>query len=165
MGLPPDLEGYWERYAAQTAAYWARVCDANGIDPSIEPDIYPWGPVPIFADLMLNLILHGSKHSTAHPMLVHEVEGNDPHRVGDYSIILDGFARPACVIQTTSIEVKPFREVDEPFCKAESEGGGIVAYWKLGHWAYLEDYCKVHGSVMSEELPMVFEYFALIDPS
>jgi hypothetical protein len=36
----------------------------------------------MFSDLMLNLILHGSKRSTAHPVLLHEVEHSAPHKVG-----------------------------------------------------------------------------------
>jgi uncharacterized protein YhfF len=165
MGLPPDLAGYWEQHAKEIGAYWARVCAKNAIDPSIEPDIYPWGRTPILADLWLNLILHGNKRSTAHPMLQHDVEGTSPHSAGDYSILLDGFARPACVLRTTSVEVKAFSEVDEAFVRAESEGGGIVRYWKVGHWESYEPYCTLHGTEMSEDLPMVFEYFELIDPS
>ena len=165
MGLPPDLNRYWERHADDTRAYWARVCARNSIDPSIEPDVFPWGRAPILADLWLNLILHGSKRSTAHPVLQHDVAGTSPHAVGDYSIVLDGFARPACVLRTTSVEIKTFGEVDEAFVKAESEGAGIVEYWKVGHWASYEDYCALHGTEMSEELPMVFEYFELVDPS
>jgi uncharacterized protein YhfF len=164
MGLPPDLAGYWEQYTQETAAYWARVREEQGIDPSVQPHVFAWQTVPIFSDLMLNLILHGSKRSTAHPMLQHEVEGSAPHEVGDYSIVLDGFARPGCVIQTTSVEIKRFGDVDEAFARAESEGGGSVRYWRVGHWAWLEDYCQVHGTEVSDELPMVFEYFALIDP-
>jgi uncharacterized protein YhfF len=165
MTLPPGLESYWERYSEETQAYWARVCSEHGIDPAIKPDIYPWGSTPILADLWLGLILHGSKRSTAHPTLQHEVEGTSPHAVGDYSVVLDGFARPACVLQTTSVEIKSFGEVDEAFVKAEAEGGGIVSYWKVGHWASYEQYCALHGKEMSERLPMVFEYFQLIDPS
>lgn len=164
MPLPPDLEGYWDRFKAETSAYWARVRGELQIDSAIEPHVFAWDPVPIFADLMLNLILHGGKRATAHPVLVHDVEETSPHRVGDHSVVLDGFGRPACVIRTTSIEIKPFREVDEAFAKAESEGGGSVRYWRQGHWAYLQDYCRVHGTEVSEDLPMVFEYFELIDP-
>jgi uncharacterized protein YhfF len=140
MGLPPDLAGYWEQYTEETGAYWTRVREEKGIDPSIEAHVFAWQTVPIFSDLMLNLILHGSKRSTAHPMLTHEVEGSVPHEVGDYSIVLDGFARPGCVIRTTSVEIKPFGDVDEAFARAESEGGGSVRYWRVGHWAWLEDY-------------------------
>jgi uncharacterized protein YhfF len=165
MTLPPGLEGYWEQHAEQTRSYWARVCAKHAIDLAVEPDIYPWGRTPILADLWLNLILHGSKRSTAHPLLQHEVEGTSPHAVGDYSIVLDGFARPACVLQTTSVEIKAFGDVDDTFVKAESEGGGITAYWKVGHWASYEGYCALHGTKMSEDLPMVFEYFELVDPS
>jgi uncharacterized protein YhfF len=163
--MPPGLEGYWEQHADVTRAYWTRVCRRLGIDASTEPDIYPWGSTPILADLWLGLILHGSKRSTAHPMLQHEVEGTSPHAVGDYSIVLDGFARPACVLQTTGVEIKAFGEVDEAFVKQESEGGGIVAYWKVGHWASYSQYCALHGTEMSEDLLMVFEHFDLIDPS
>jgi histidinol-phosphate aminotransferase len=165
MGLPSGLEGYWEQCAPEIRAYWSRVCARNAIDPAIEPDVYPWSRTPILADLWLGLILHGNKRSTAHPMLQHEVEGDTPHSVGDYSIVLDGFARPACVLRTTSVEVKPFSEVDEAFVRAESEGAGIVAYWKVGHWVSYQPYCALNGSEMSEDLPMVFEYFELIDPS
>jgi histidinol-phosphate aminotransferase len=165
MGLPPGLESYWEQHAGETSAYWARVCTKNAIDPTIEPDVYPWSSTPILADLWLGLILHGNKRSTAHPVLQHELGGDPPHSVGDYSIVLDGFARPACVLRTTSVEIKPFCEVDEAFVRAESEGGGIVAYWKVGHWASYEPYCALGGVEMSEDVPMVYEYFELIDPS
>jgi hypothetical protein len=48
--------------------------------------------------------------------------------------------------------------------QAESEGGGSVLYWKQGHWAFFENYCKAHGHEMTENTLMAFEYFELIDP-
>jgi uncharacterized protein YhfF len=163
MAKPKELEGYWDRYAAETAAYWERVRKEKAIAQA-KPHIFPWAPVPVFADLMLFLILHGGKRSTAHLMLQHEIEGTKPHAVGEHSVVLDGFGRPGCVIRTASVEIKPFKAVDAAFCRAESEGGGDVLYWKQGHWAYFESYCKIHGRTMSEDTPMVFEYFTLIHP-
>ncbi len=163
MNLPKELVGYWDRYKAETDLYWARVCKEKGIS-GVTPHIYPWTQVPVFADLMLFLILHGGKTSTAHLLLEHEVSGKPPHKVGDYSVVLDGFGRPACVIRTTSVEIKPFRAVDKKFAMAESEGAGDVLYWKQGHWSFFQHYCKAHGKEMTEDTPMVFEYFELIHP-
>ena len=163
MGLPAELEGYWDRHAGAVEAYWARVRAAEGIG-DVTPHVYPWTQVPVFADLMLFLILHGGKRATAHLLLEHEISGSPVRAVGDYSVVLDGFGRPGCVIRATKVEIEPFRAVDAAFAEAESEGGGSVLYWKQGHWAYFSGYCEAHGREMSEDIPMVFEHFELIDP-
>jgi uncharacterized protein YhfF len=164
MAKPAELEGYWERYAEEVRDFWARARARHGIPDGVEPHVFPWAEVPVFADLMLFLLLHGGKRSTAHLELEHEIGGKPPRKVGDYSVVLDGFGRPGAVIRTTRVEIKPFKVVDKAFCEAESEGGGSILYWKQGHWSYFEGYCRLHGREMTEDTPMVYEYFELIEP-
>ena len=115
MAKPAELEGYWDRYAEEVRDFWARARARHDIPDGVEPHVFPWGDVPVFADLMLFLLLQGGKRSTAHLELEHEVSGKPPRKVGKYSLVLDGFGRPGAVIRTTSVEIKPFKAVDKAF--------------------------------------------------
>jgi uncharacterized protein YhfF len=56
----------------------------------------------------------------------------------------------------------PFREVDEAFAWDEGEGDRSLAYWLDAHVAFFTRMCAVRGETFSEDMPTVFERFALV---
>jgi histidinol-phosphate aminotransferase len=60
-------------------------------------------------------VLTGKKTGTATLVIELEREGGKMPKVGDHNVILDGKEKPAAVLHTTAIEVKPFNEVKEVF--------------------------------------------------
>jgi uncharacterized protein YhfF len=69
------------------------------------------------------LVVAGTKTTTASLLWVYEAEGKRPARPGDLSIVLDGYERPVCIIETTEVKIVPFDEmVDEQFAYEGGEG-------------------------------------------
>lgn len=66
-------------------------------------------------------MLGGKKTGTATPVIELEREGEKMPEVGDYNIILDDKGKPTAIIRITSVEIKPFNEVDEAFAYSEGE--------------------------------------------
>ena len=55
--------------------------------------------------------------------------------MGRRDVVLDGQGRPACVIETVSVVIQRFDQVDEAFAVAEE---GPYEAWRDGHIAYFE---------------------------
>jgi uncharacterized protein YhfF len=81
-------------------------------------------------------------------------------RPGDYVVILDGHGEPLCIIRTTSVEIRPFGEVDEAFAWDEGEDDRTLASWRAGH----ETYFASIGIPADEQTPVVLERFAKVWP-
>ena len=77
---------------------------------------------------------------------------------GDRWIVLDGVKRPRAVIETTSLEVKPFDHVDEQFAHDEGEGDQSYAYWRRAHQNYFTGQGRFAPDMM-----VVCERFRLIE--
>ncbi len=73
------------------------------------------------SDELLELVLAGKKTGTATLVIELVKKGEKMPQVGDYNVILDGRGKPAGVIRTTSVVVKPFSEVEEAFTYSEGE--------------------------------------------
>ncbi len=53
-------------------------------------------------------------------------------------IVLDGGGRPAAIIETLTVRVRRFDEVDEIFATAEGGGLRTLTDWRDGHKRYFE---------------------------
>ena len=80
--------------------------------------------------------------------------------VGDHSVILDGEGRPVCIIRTTSVEIRPFGEVDAAFAWDEGEGDRSLDDWRRGHAWY---FASVRTPI-DDSTPLVLERFEKVWP-
>lgn len=126
------------------------------------PDAWAFGEGEEMADELGGLVLKGMKTATASLLWEYEAEGSPLPEPGGLSIILDGQEKPICLIETVSVEVKPFNLVDEKFAFAEGEGDRSLAYWREAHWRFFRRTCAVIGREPSKEMPVVCERFHLI---
>jgi uncharacterized protein YhfF len=105
------------------------------------------------------LVRDGPKRATAG--LRSEYRPGEPlPETGDLSVILDGDARPLCVIRTTAVEVRPFGAVDEEFAWTEGEGDRSLAYWRAAHRAFFAS----QGVDVTDADEVVLERFELLWP-
>ncbi|KNY11215.1 MAG: ASCH domain-containing protein [Achromobacter sp.] len=96
---------------------------------------FQFGDSPELADALLALVLAGTKTATCGAL--HHFNDDEPvPQAGRRDVVLDGRGRPACVIETTSILIQRFDQVDEAFAVAEGEGPFPV--WRDEHIAYFE---------------------------
>ena len=93
-----------------------------------------------------------------------ELDGEKMPEVGDYSVILDGKGQPAGIIRTSSVVVKPFKEVDEAFAYSEGEDDRTLKSWRREHWKFWTRVGQKKGFTMKEDLLVICENFDLIYP-
>ncbi|WMT87293.1 ASCH domain-containing protein [Pelagibacterium sp. 26DY04] len=117
---------------------------------------FAFGDSPELADELLALVLAGTKTATCGALRDHEVDGEPLPEVGRRDVVLDGAGRPACVIETTEVEIVPFDAVTKEF--AEAEGEGPYEAWREGHIAFFSRNGGWRG-----DMKLVCERFKLIE--
>lgn len=148
--MTPDQQVFWDRFQTETG------------DQRKPSDIFAFGDSPEMARELLELVLSGTKRATATRLAVYQKESKRPPAPGDLSLVLDGEDRPACVIETTIVNVAPFNTASETFAYTEGEGDRSLEYWRKAHLAYYRRECAAEGTVFAAIEPIVFEEFRLI---
>lgn len=143
--------------------YWDHFQKEKGIT-SYFVSAWSFGDNPELADELLGLVLAGKKTGTATLVIELEKEEEKMPEVGDYNIILDGKGKPAAIIRTTSVEIKPFNEVEEAYAYSEGEDNRTLDSWKREHWKYWTRKGQKLGFVMKEDLLVICENFELVYP-
>lgn len=165
VAVPPvphyrDLDENGESGATLTA-FWGR-CRARvpGL-PEALPEAWAFGATPAHADGLLALVLDGIKTGTASSLWDYDATGDPLPREGEFSIILDGAGLPRAVIETTSIRVVPFGEVDAAHAAAEGEGDLTLAHWRAVHERYWREHSE-NDRGFEPDMPVVCERFRLV---
>jgi len=125
---------------------------------------WSFGDNPELADELLELVLAGKKTGTATLVIELEKEGEKMPEVGDYNVILDGKGRPAAIIRTTSVNIKPFNQLEETYAYSEGEDDRTLESWKREHWKYWTRKGQKLGFTMKEDLLVICENFELVYP-
>lgn len=145
--MTPEENAFWERFKAETGE-------------TGEPFEIDWfGDDPQMADELLALVLIRQKQATC---CLARQYGDRPPRTGDLSIIQDGRRTPACVIRTTSVEIKPITEADAQFAWDEGEGDRSFDWWLTEHEKYWRREAAREGFEYAREMEAVFERFVLV---
>lgn len=142
------------------AAFWAAFGAVTGVDAAYTT----WGfgddnKPELMTELGL-LVRDGPKRATTSLVADYGPDAEPMPRVGDHSVILDGDGRPLCIIRTTSVEIRPFGDVDEAFAWDEGEGDRTLATWRRDH----EWYFSSIGQAVADATPVVLERFAKVWP-
>jgi uncharacterized protein YhfF len=122
-----------------------------------EYDAFVFGDSPGMADELAALVASGRKRATTSLLAEYEAEGEPLPRVGAYSVVLDGRGEPVCMIRTSEVAVRAFRDVDEAFAHDEVEGDLSLGYWREAHRSFFSRSLP-H---FSEDSPVVCERFEL----
>jgi uncharacterized protein YhfF len=152
MNIPREIIDYWTRFQKE-----------HGVTKSFV-SAWSFGDNPELADELLKLVLAGKKTGTATLVIELERTGEKMPEVGDYSIVLNGKGKPSAIIRTTSVEIRPFNEVEEAFAYSEGEDGRTLESWRREHWKYWTRVGRKLGFEMKEDLLVVCENFELVYP-
>jgi uncharacterized protein YhfF len=120
------------------------------------PSSWSFGDSPALADDLLALVLAGRKTATCGAVQQYEAEGMP--KPGERSVVLDGAGVPACVIETTSVDIRRFDEVDAEFARDEGEGDLSYEFWRAAHEAYFR-----RTGDFSPDMQLVCERFRLVE--
>ncbi len=123
-------------------------------DPAVT---FTFGDSPELADELLALVLAGRKTATCGAL--RDFGDREPvPAVGRQDVVLDGQGCRAAVIETVSVELKRFDEVDADFARAEGEGDLSYGYWREAHEAYF-----ARNGGYSPDMILVCERFQLME--
>jgi uncharacterized protein YhfF len=92
---------------------------------------FSFGDSPEMADELLAFVLAGAKTATCWSV----ADGQQTH-VGKRMVVKDGQGRPRAIVETLSLEQKPFDQVGWDFARAEGEGDENLEDWRAGHRSY-----------------------------
>lgn len=129
----------------------------NLLPPQYQDAIqFGFGDSPELADELLRLVLAGRKTATCGARRDFG-PGKEPlPEVGRRDVVLSGAGEPACVIETLSVRIERFDDVDPSF--TDREGEGPYATWREGH----ERYFARNGG-FSGDMEVVCETFRLVE--
>lgn len=111
------------------------------------------------ANLCADLVLRGEKRATAGLKWSYEAEAESLPEVGQFSVITNWDGVPQCIIEVTSVEIKPFNKVSAEFAFEEGEGDKSLEFWRRVHWDFFSLECKEIGREPTEYMPVVLEKF------
>jgi uncharacterized protein YhfF len=154
-----------DQWTVEVRRFWEQFCARSGVDPASRCDVFAFGDSPEMADELVGLVLTGPKRATAGLVWEYERSGDPLPEVGTFSVVVDGSGSPACVVETTDVQIKPLREVDAAFAWDEGEGDRTVPDWLDGHRRFFTRFLAGQGVEFSDDMPAVFERFRLVWPA
>jgi uncharacterized protein YhfF len=154
LPIAPALRDYWSAYASLVGPIPAeRFYEA-----------FYFADSEAVANELGQLVLAGTKRATAALVWDLEAEAKRPPVPGDLSIVTNWKGEPLCIIETRSVQVLAFDEVDAAFAAAEGEGDGSLRYWRDEHWAYFSRECARIGREPTPTMTVLCERFAVVYP-
>lgn len=103
------------------------------------------------ADYLAELVLMGQKTATSSAFDLYAV-GNEPlPKENELSVILDSKENAICIIETTKVEVIPFKEVSKDHAYKEGEGDRGLSYWQELHEELFSKCLHETGMTFSDE--------------
>jgi len=91
--------------------------------------------------------------------------GNEPlPKENELRVILDSKENAICIIETTKVEVIPFKEVSKDHAYKEGEGDRGLIYWQEIHENLFSNWLEEVGLHFSQESLVVLEEFRVVYP-
>ena len=147
---PSKVDRYWRQFQESLP---------SGAPRKTKPDwVFSFGSKQ-HAPELADLVLRGTKTSTASLKWEYDAKGKRIPRVGDLSVITDGAGNPMCVIENTETRVLPLDEVDAAFAFEGGEGDRTLAGWRRMYWDYIVSECARLGREPNLTAPLVCERF------
>lgn len=145
-----------------TDAYFADFLKQNGLDPHTPYlDAFYFDLTREAATYLLSLVLTGQKRATASSLTGYQLSGEEPPKVGDYSVVTDFDGNPQCVIQTKAVTIMPYCDITYEICKREGEDDCLES-WQRSHTAFFTDEGKAMGYTFTKDMPVIFEDFEVV---
>ena len=111
---------------------------------------------------LLGLVLKGQKRATSSSVWGYEIEGDEIPAEGKLSVITDWDGNPRCVIRTTRVRILPYKDIPFDLARLEGEDDSLES-WRENHEAFFREEGKELGYVFSEEMPVIFEEFEVVE--
>jgi uncharacterized protein YhfF len=116
------------------------------------------------ADEGAALIKQGVKTATSSLLWTYQTANKPPPEAGSLSIVIDGRGKPICVVETISVQVKRFADVDAVFAYDYGEWDRTMESWRAYCWTFNVERCQALGKAPTPEMLLVCERFKGIYP-
>ena len=154
------LERFWQGYLDTLGDAGDSV---DGVPRSAErPEAWYFCDNEPCANELAALVLAGTKTATCGSVAGYEYDGEPIPQVGDLSIVTDWGGVPLCVIETTEVTIRAYRDVDAQFAYDEGEGDRSLGYWREAHRRFFTRECAEIGGEFDENMPLACERFRLV---
>jgi aminoglycoside 6'-N-acetyltransferase I len=148
--LSSIYEEFWERFLEKHEEY-----------KNADYTVWSFGHTENLANTLLAFVREGKKTGTSSALELYDMDEKVPE-VGELSIITSGNGLPGCIIQTQEIRRKKFKDITSEEASLEGEGDLSLEYWKEVHEAFFRLEYAEKGMDFSEQIPVIFERFAMI---
>jgi uncharacterized protein YhfF len=152
MSVPQHLEPFWRSFAEI----------ARGPADERFYEAFYFGDSEALANELAGLVLQGKKRATAGSVWCAETDGKRLPQPRDLSIVTSWSGGPLCIIETESLNVIPFNEVQADFAAAEGEADGSLDFWREAHRRYFTRECLAAGREFNERMLVACERFKVI---
>ena len=133
------------------------------LNQSIGDKIDAWS-FGVEADYLAELVLKGQKTATSSAFDLYAVGDEPLPKENEMSVILDSKENAICIIETTKVEVIPFKEVSENHAYKEGEGDRKLTYWRELHEDLFSKWLHEVGLHFSQDSLVVLEEFRVVYP-
>ena len=150
---------------AKTAAFWQAYLTSlpHAEDASRRfYEIFQIGNSPEAADEGAALIKQGVKTATSSLLWVYQATNKPLPAVGSLSIVTDGLGDPVCVVETITVDIKGFAEVDAAFAYDYGEWDRTLETWRAHCWEFNAPRCHALGKAPTPGMPLVCERFTVV---
>jgi uncharacterized protein YhfF len=156
----PQIEAYWQAFLESLPEQSLQRAEALQKIPMFVAEA--WGDNPELADKLAALIVAGTKTASCSSLWDWEIHQESLPEIGLKTIVLNGQNEPVCIVETTSIFIQKFQDVDADFAFAEGENDRTLETWRTGHWRYFTRTLEPLGLKPTLEMPLVCEHFKVI---
>jgi uncharacterized protein YhfF len=151
------------KYEAEIEQFWQDYLQSH---PHLQAkryvEAFVFGDTQHMANELAELVVRGVKTATSSLLWTIEQEKKPLIQAGDYSIVTDWEQRPVCIIETTEVNIVPFKDIDAQFAYDYGEGERTLAWWKQHLWEYYVQECTRIGRHATQEMPLVCERFQVV---
>ncbi|BDU50031.1 ASCH domain-containing protein [Haliovirga abyssi] len=125
-------------------------------------DSWYFGDNKDMADNLAKLVKQGIKKATTGLLYFYESEKYPLPKLGELNIVTDYNGVAQCVVKTTKVNIKPFKDVTEDFARTEGEGDKSLEYWRKAHIDFFSRELKEVGKEFNEDMLVVLEEFEVV---
>ena len=108
------------------------------------------------------LVKNGIKKATTDSLLGLQYRNEPLPKIGDFKVVTNWKGEAQCIIQLTSVKLKPYFSIDASYAQLEGEGDKSLEYWKKTHWDYYTRELEPFGRVPRESMILVCQEFERI---
>ena len=114
------------------------------------------------ANTCAELVKNGIKNAKTDSLLGLQYRNEPLPKIGDFKVVTNWKGEAKCIIQLTSVKLKPYFSIDASYAQLEGEGDKSLEYWKKARWDYYTRELEPFGRVPRESMILVCQEFERI---